>query len=507
MSVRSTYRLSVEALQKRSHYRLWACHLNRRKVSQLGLSYGGRMQSGMRKISAFRENARIVKYSKCSKSAQADDDLDDVTVINSAVPENVKYGTAGCMTANGPRVVPGIITSSGGEMSCMVSNERRSVTNASTVLYAAGGPSTPSAPSDKQGSDSRQSLIDTVTRRVTASEPYAFVNKAHIGSDLEIPRKPREVRRKEMKKDLEKWETSTASSDRAMCKWTFVFDPSGRLCYYWSVVVSVAFLYNFWVIIYRFAFQEITVETLYAWFTLDYMADFIYILDIAVHFRTGFLEEGVLQTDSLKLRQYYINSTMFYIDCMCLLPLDFLYLSIGFNSILRSFRIVKIYRFWAFLDRTERHTNYPNVFRALSLTHYVLVIFHWNACLFHIISKNGGFGSQDWFPKAEESNDVLIEYLHGFYWSTLTLAHIGGLPHPRTRGEYFFLLGQLLCGLFLFATVLGHVANIVTNISLPRKEFQGKPELKSHNLRWTLRGMVCGLIRMEIGIIQANEKS
>jgi len=36
-----------------------------------------------------------------------------------------------------------------------------------------------------------------------------------------------------------------------------VFDPAGRLCYYWSMVVSLAFLYNFWVIIYRFAFQEI----------------------------------------------------------------------------------------------------------------------------------------------------------------------------------------------------------------------------------------------------------
>jgi len=39
--------------------------------------------------------------------------------------------------------------------------------------------------------------------------------------------------------------------------WSFVFDPAGRLCYYWSMVVSLAFLYNFWVIIYRFAFQEI----------------------------------------------------------------------------------------------------------------------------------------------------------------------------------------------------------------------------------------------------------
>lgn len=33
---------------------------------------------------------------------------------------------------------------------------------------------------------------------------------------------------------------------------------------------------------------------------------------------------------------------------------------------------------------------------------------------------------------------------------------------------------QLLFGLLLFASVMGHVANIVTSVSAARKEFQGK---------------------------------
>lgn len=40
-------------------------------------------------------------------------------------------------------------------------------------------------------------------------------------------------------------------------RWTFVFDPAGRLSYYWHMIVSIAFLYNLWVIIFRFAFYEI----------------------------------------------------------------------------------------------------------------------------------------------------------------------------------------------------------------------------------------------------------
>lgn len=50
------------------------------------------------------------------------------------------------------------------------------------------------------------------------------------------------------------------------CNWSFVFDPAGRLCYYWSMVVSFAFLYNFWVIIFRFSFAEITMDSLLIWF-------------------------------------------------------------------------------------------------------------------------------------------------------------------------------------------------------------------------------------------------
>uniref|UniRef100_A0ABD2XPE6 Ion transport domain-containing protein n=1 Tax=Trichogramma kaykai TaxID=54128 RepID=A0ABD2XPE6_9HYME len=256
--------------------------------------------------------------------------------------------------------------------------------------------------------------------------------------------------------------------------WSFVFDPAGRLCYYWSMVVSLAFLYNFWVIIYRFAFQEINGETIVVWFCLDYLSDFLYVADIVFHFRTGYLEDGVLQTDATKLSQHYMNSTTFYIDCLCLLPLDFLYLSIGFNSILRSFRLVKIYRFWAFMDRTERHTNYPNLFRSTSLIHYLLVIFHWNGCLYHIIYKNNGFGSKDWVFADSETADVVKQYLQSYYWCTLALTTIGDLPRPRTKGEYLFVIAQLLFGLLLFATVLGHVANIVTSVSAARKEFQGE---------------------------------
>lgn len=64
--------------------------------------------------SGTKDPGKVVKYTTCNKIV--DDDLDEVAVISNAAPESVRYGTSGghphygTTAANGPRVVPGIIT-------------------------------------------------------------------------------------------------------------------------------------------------------------------------------------------------------------------------------------------------------------------------------------------------------------------------------------------------------------------------------------------------------------
>ena len=88
-------------------------------------------------------------------------------------------------------------------------------------------------------------------------------------------------------------------------------------------------------------FPEVDEHNAAVWFTLDYVSDFVYLLDIGVHLRMGYLEDGVLQTDGGKLRRHYMNSWRFYVDCLCLLPLDLLYLVVGVKSLLRCLRSFK----------------------------------------------------------------------------------------------------------------------------------------------------------------------
>lgn len=269
-------------------------------------------------------------------------------------------------------------------------------------------------------------------------------------------------------------------SGRCGCFGRLVLDPSSRLSFWWSAAVSAAFVYNFWVLVFRSVFEEVAPRNVVLWFSLDYTADLFYAFDIALQFRTGYLGDGVLQRHPSRTASNYLNSAVFYVDCLSLLPLDLLYFWVGIWSTLRFTRLLKVHRFWDLLDRTERHTNYPNLVRTLTLLHYLFALYHWNACLIHLVitkyhqpasSPTSGLQPARWESGKE---DVVQTYLQSLYLSTLSLTTMGKLRLPQSKSGYVFGLVQFVCGLLLYATVLGHVANIVTNVSFARKEFQGK---------------------------------
>ncbi|CAF3388043.1 unnamed protein product [Rotaria socialis] len=344
-----------------------------------------------------------------------------------------------------------------------------------------------SNPYNHRYSTSRQSIFDTLATTLTAvrkSSTSAFtlahqrlssdngnIFSGYQGDFIRQSRQLRKARKQDIKARFEKFDLNPSTAHRS--HFTFIFDPSGRLSYYWTSIISLAFLYNFWIIIFRFSFHELTSNNFILWFIFDYACDFIYLMDIMFNFRTAYLEDGVLQTDPIKLRHYYMNTTRFYIDCLCLMPLDFLYLSIGFKSIVRLFRLVKIYRFWTFLDRTERHTNYPNLFRTIVMIHYLLAIFHWNACLIYILQTRSKLASTKRF--AFTFNDSGSDYFKALYWSItiLTLTQ-NQETKPVSKEDYIFLSTQMVFALLLFATIMGHVASIVSNLSNSRKDFQAK---------------------------------
>lgn len=67
----------------------------------------------------------------------------------------------------------------------------------------------------------------------------------------------------------------------------YLFNPSGTWLYWWLVVITVAVLYNAFLIIVRETFDPLQDDYLPLWLTLDYLADSIYIVDMVVQFFTS----------------------------------------------------------------------------------------------------------------------------------------------------------------------------------------------------------------------------
>ncbi|XP_047603141.1 cyclic nucleotide-gated cation channel alpha-3 [Lutra lutra] len=259
---------------------------------------------------------------------------------------------------------------------------------------------------------------------------------------------------------------------------SIVVDPSSNMYYNWLTIIALPVFYNWCLLVCRACFDELQSEHVILWLVLDYSSDVLYGMDMLVRARTGFLEQGLMVKDALRLWKHYTKTVHFKLDILSLVPTDLAYFKLGINyPELRFNRLLKFARLFEFFDRTETRTNYPNLFRIGNLVLYILVIIHWNACIYFAISKFIGFGTDSWvYPNVSnpEYGRLSRKYIYSLYWSTLTLTTIGETPPPVKDEEYLFVVIDFLVGVLIFATIVGNVGSMISNMNASRAEFQAK---------------------------------
>ncbi|XP_039666043.1 cyclic nucleotide-gated channel cone photoreceptor subunit alpha isoform X1 [Perca fluviatilis] len=284
--------------------------------------------------------------------------------------------------------------------------------------------------------------------------------------------------KKDDKKDEKKDDKKDDKKKEAPPKEIWIMDPAADQYYRWLTVIAGPVFYNLLMIVTRASFNELQDTYTKLWIFLDYTSDFIYYTDTFVRSRTGYLEQGLLVKDSKKLRDKYRTTSQFKYDMISMIPTDLLFLKFGFNNPeFRFNRLCKISRLFEFFERTETRTSFPNLFRISNLVLYILVIIHWNACLFFAISKTIGFGSDTWvYPNIShpEYGRMARKYIYSLYWSTLTLTTIGETPPPVRDVEFLFVIADFLTGVLIFASIVGNVGAMISNMNASRAEFQAK---------------------------------
>ncbi|XP_052006171.1 cyclic nucleotide gated channel subunit alpha 2a [Xyrauchen texanus] len=268
----------------------------------------------------------------------------------------------------------------------------------------------------------------------------------------------------------------------------FIMAPADDMYYRWLFVIATAVLYNWCFVVARACFDELQTRNFILWLVLDYISDVIYILDTCVRLRTAFLEQGLLVKDLTRLRESYFHMLQFKLDLLSILPTDLAYFAIGIHvPELRFNRLLRFSRLFEFFDRTETRTNYPNMFRICNLVLYILVIIHWNACIYFAISKSLGFGTDQWvYPNISdpEFGTLTRGYVYCLYWSTLTLTTIGEMPAPVRDEEYLFVVFDFLVGVLIFATIVGNVGSMISNMNATRAEFQSRIDAIKHYMQF-----------------------
>ena len=216
----------------------------------------------------------------------------------------------------------------------------------------------------------------------------------------------------------------------------FIINPDENFMFFWLGVLTLSVMYNLWTCIAREAFPQIVDGYEFIWITTDAICDLVYLLDILVQLRTGYLEKGLMVSNNKMLAGHYLRSRFFVLDLCSLLPLDLAQIFIGIHPILRFPRFLKLYRSYRFVYMVETRTVFPNTWRVVNLTHVLFLGSHWFAAFYFMISKAGGFTGTWGYPKPEdEYASVTRMYLKSLYWSTLTLTTIGDLPPPESNWE------------------------------------------------------------------------
>ncbi|XP_064623533.1 cyclic nucleotide-gated channel rod photoreceptor subunit alpha-like isoform X2 [Lineus longissimus] len=250
----------------------------------------------------------------------------------------------------------------------------------------------------------------------------------------------------------EEEDTTLHSSD-------FVFDPDGDVAYYWLCIITVAVIYNCWIIILRIGFTE--------------------------------MREDVL--DPVKLSRNYRRKPEFVKDMISIAPVgtiatfiaeltDSAIVDIGeidesdiYVPIVRLPRLIKFHTMTKCFEVTDSRTSNPNTVRAFKLTLYLSVVIHWIACFYYMVSSYEGLGINDWvFPNKTEDQHFRSKYIRSLYWSTMTLTTIGGTANPETTLEYVFTGVTFLIGVFVFAAVVGNVGDVISNMNAARQDFMAR---------------------------------
>ena len=255
----------------------------------------------------------------------------------------------------------------------------------------------------------------------------------------------------------------------------FVLHPASYGKRAWDTLILLLVVYSAIVLPFDMAFRPTFVSL------FDHVLDALFILDIVLHFRTAYIHDGRLVTNSYDIAQKYLHSS-FLIDFLASFPVEAL---TYFNSsswtryvvLFRVLRLLRLGRIVRFLKKLPE--SFYQAWRIVRLFIAVLLCTHWTGCSFFTmlsIEKELFPDLETWDMQNDMAEaDVFTRYTSSLYVGVLIL--IGEDIGPVTNVERLFSTASLLFGSAGHAILFGQVVILIQNLNKAKNGYIKKVEL------------------------------
>jgi hypothetical protein len=283
-----------------------------------------------------------------------------------------------------------------------------------------------------------------------------------------------------------------------------VFHPEHQNVLMWQMVGFVFIVYMAFVLPAQMAFG---IEA-YTLFVIESVIDVYCIVDLPLNFITAYRDystsEHKLVTDPSRIAKTYFQTWMAP-DLVSAVPWDWITVGNGsgrmsqmtkgvrFLKVMKTLRLARLVR----LMRMERIKDkvdivieaFPAIVFILGIVKIVfllLCIVHWSACIWYVIGCSDDM-ENTWLKAhhLEDSDSWAVLYVYSFYFTLTTMTTVGyGDITPQNYYEVKFTLILLIMASLVFALLMGHLADLISNLNSDKREVEEKRKALSQYMRW-----------------------
>lgn len=292
-----------------------------------------------------------------------------------------------------------------------------------------------------------------------------------------------------------------------------VIHPDSTFRLTWDVVMLSLVVFFGFMVPYRLGFD---IELSPAETIIDMVADVLFLIDIALNFRTAFKDDGVVVSDGKAMASNYASSWLF-IDFVASFPIGWFTDTGGVNKVFRMLRLFKLFRMLRLLRLFPRFTQVleasikfnPSMIRFLRSFAVMFLIWHNIGCTYWFVAREelNGVGScpeiygnrrcyvnhcvcdpddptgsivilpttdPSWHEPANPNNwvphyslaDAGIgnQYAQAVFWAVEVTTGIGDDISPKSQVEVFFTAFMVIVGLMMYSLIIGSASSALANI-------------------------------------------